>query len=121
MVKQLNLTNTAKIYNITINPHVQSKKLLEFLIEYETTSKIIKFIVFQYTPVIILTPSLFQNVPLANISKNSVIMSLISEIFMQFPQYFSNAVSSIKDVEIYDPYVNITYKNSVFGIITFSC
>lgn len=40
---------------------------------------------------------------------------------MDHPQYFSAAVSSVKEIYAYPPYFNITYDNSVYGVISFDC
>jgi hypothetical protein len=64
---------------------------------------------------------MFESVALSSISSNRVMMDIISSIFMDHPQYFSAAVSSVKEIYAFPPYFNITYDNSVFGVISFDC
>jgi hypothetical protein len=120
-VSVLTLSNTVNQYNITLSFNLASNKYLQFLANYNSSANTVSFSNFTYTPQTTLPSTLFQSFPLASLSQNNVIMSLVSSIFMTYPQYFSSAVSSIQQVLIFPPYFNITYNNSVFGVMRFDC
>lgn len=93
-VSSIDLPNL-KQYTITINLNLPSNKLLQFTADYNTTSKSINGYNFLYTPQTTLDPNLFQSINLSDIGSNKIVMSTISSIFLQYPQYFSTSVSSV--------------------------
>ncbi len=95
--------------------------MLEVSVDYNTQSNTVSFPKFAYTPQTVLMKSMFESVSLSSIGSNKVMMDIISSIFMDHPQYFSTAVSSVKEIYAYPPYFNITYDNSVYGVISFDC